>query len=280
MTANSLLKIVTPLCLLAACNAAQDDDLVDENGGFVADAEGANDRDLKADHLTVSFTPFSDGIGDSGMTESRRIFTSAKSYRSYFGHDAPGVNFDKEWVVFHSAGVRNSGGFKASIASVSRSASGLTLKVVTAIESPGPGCAVTFALTKPYVLARVKIPAQRPTYVAYYRNDSIRTCAPPAAKCAADADCRLAGDYCTSCACRALAPSESLSSCAGPGVRCFADPCLGKRPVCQSGHCVPAAAAAAPVKCGNATCTGGMVCCNASCGICTKPGDFCIQTAC
>jgi hypothetical protein len=34
------------------------------------------------------------------------------------------------------------------------------------------------------------------------------------------------------------------------------------------------------VTCGNTTCQGGQVCCNASCGICTPPGGVCIQTAC
>ena len=32
--------------------------------------------------------------------------------------------------------------------------------------------------------------------------------------------------------------------------------------------------------CGGSTCTGGTVCCNASCGICTPPGGFCIQIVC
>lgn len=31
------------------------------------------------------------------------------------------------------------------------------------------------------------------------------------------------------------------------------------------------------VKCGDATCGAGLVCCNPLRGICTKPGDFCIQ---
>jgi len=34
------------------------------------------------------------------------------------------------------------------------------------------------------------------------------------------------------------------------------------------------------VACGNATCPVGTECCNASCGICVKPGETCIQTAC
>lgn len=33
-------------------------------------------------------------------------------------------------------------------------------------------------------------------------------------------------------------------------------------------------------RCGDKTCSAGMVCCNASCGICTAPGGFCTQQAC
>lgn len=41
------------------------------------------------------------------------------------------------------------------------------------------------------------------------------------------------------------------------------------------------AAADIPVEqCGNRYCPKGLVCCNASCGICTQPGEFCIQIAC
>src|SRR2546423_832122 len=32
--------------------------------------------------------------------------------------------------------------------------------------------------------------------------------------------------------------------------------------------------------CGPTTCAAGTVCCNASCGICTPPGNGCIQIAC
>lgn len=35
-----------------------------------------------------------------------------------------------------------------------------------------------------------------------------------------------------------------------------------------------------PVQCGSAVCAPGMVCCNASCGICTPPDGFCTQQAC
>ena len=32
--------------------------------------------------------------------------------------------------------------------------------------------------------------------------------------------------------------------------------------------------------CGNKLCAPGLVCCNASCGICTRPGESCIQQYC
>ena len=35
-----------------------------------------------------------------------------------------------------------------------------------------------------------------------------------------------------------------------------------------------------PGSCGDATCTGGTVCCNASCGICAPPGAECTQQVC
>ena len=41
------------------------------------------------------------------------------------------------------------------------------------------------------------------------------------------------------------------------------------------------AADEAPVEqCGVRVCPRGLVCCNASCGICVEPGEFCIQIAC
>jgi hypothetical protein len=67
-------------------------------------------------------------------------------------------------------------------------------------------------------------------------------------------------------------PDPSADPCAS--VRCAA----GTR--CQavggSAYCV----SDGTLKCGNNTCAAGQVCCNASCGICTAPGNFCIQLAC
>lgn len=57
-------------------------------------------------------------------------------------------------------------------------------------------------------------------------------------ECTSDADCRLEADYCTGCDCAALSSKEKLPACSGPGVKCFADPCLGQVATCLSGQCV------------------------------------------
>lgn len=61
--------------------------------------------------------------------------------------------------------------------------------------------------------------------------------APAASSCATDADCRTFADYCTGCDCRALSYSDADPFCSGPGVRCFADPCMGRAAVCINGSC-------------------------------------------
>jgi len=65
-------------------------------------------------------------------------------------------------------------------------------------------------------------------------------CAPTGPKCRSDADCRLFSDYCTGCDCRALVTGEPAPYCEGPGVRCFADPCMDHAAVCSlpEGKCV------------------------------------------
>ncbi len=62
---------------------------------------------------------------------------------------------------------------------------------------------------------------------------------PPAPRCASDADCRLFSDYCTGCDCRALNVRDADPTCSGPGVRCFADPCLSHSATCNTttGQC-------------------------------------------
>jgi hypothetical protein len=56
--------------------------------------------------------------------------------------------------------------------------------------------------------------------------------------CAVDTDCRLVDDYCTGCDCRVLRKSDPDPTCAGPGVRCFAQPCSNHLALCVRGTCV------------------------------------------
>ena len=56
-------------------------------------------------------------------------------------------------------------------------------------------------------------------------------------QCTTDADCRLFSDYCTGCDCRSLSTNDPDPTCPGPGVRCFADPCMNKTAVCLNGLC-------------------------------------------
>lgn len=56
-------------------------------------------------------------------------------------------------------------------------------------------------------------------------------------RCSDDSDCRTFSDYCTGCDCRALTNEQDDPVCPGPGVMCFADPCMNKEAVCTAGKC-------------------------------------------
>jgi hypothetical protein len=90
------------------------------------------------------------------------------------------------------------------------------------------------------------------------------------AACASDADCRLFADMCTACDCRALGRKDSDPTCAGPGVRCFADPCLKKKAACQKERCVVVSAT------GYDPCAGKK--CGESCKICPPSDPSCMET--
>lgn len=125
----------------------------------------------------IPFVIFNDDVGVTGQAETRKIIKTNSAYRSYFGHDAPSeVNFARDWVIFYSAGSKPTGGYSASITKIIRSVSGLTLKVTTSLNKPGPGCMVTQAITKPYVLAKFRASQPSPQYVQFYKDDTVRNC--------------------------------------------------------------------------------------------------------
>jgi len=61
---------------------------------------------------------------------------------------------------------------------------------------------------------------------------------PPLPTCTTDTDCSVAADYCTGCDCRVLGAGDTVPACTGPGVNCFADPCMNTSAACENGICV------------------------------------------
>ena len=130
-----------------------------------------------AGNAEIPFVVFNDDVGVTGQTETRKIIKTGSDYRSYFGHNAPSeVNFASDWVIFYSAGSKPTGGYSASVTIIIQSQTGLTLKVTTSLDKPGPGCMVTQALTKPHILAKFRAPHPRPQYVQFYKDDKVRNC--------------------------------------------------------------------------------------------------------
>lgn len=154
MRARSLLvSLILSVSAVGCASAPDDDDLVAEV------TEGIDDA--KADQADLPFTAV-EGLTlrtSIGNTESGRVIRSAASFKAAFGVAAPAdIDFADEWLAVYSAGVKPTGGYAASITRVRLSDTGLTVKVSAELDTPGEGCFVTQALTKPVAIAR--FPAQ------------------------------------------------------------------------------------------------------------------------
>ncbi len=198
MSTVRLLSLPLLLILsLSACVLSDEDELHAEL------SDDALAEDGKADHLTVPFRELDDaqGLGDRGEVETRVVLTSRAAYASYFGHAAPaGLDFSREWVFFYSAGIRSTGGYEATVASISLSRSGKTLYVATHLRSPGAGCAVTFALSKPHAIVAFRRPSTRPTAARASHSDETRECdrcdGLSASDCESTVGCEMVADGC------------------------------------------------------------------------------------
>jgi predicted secreted protein len=162
------------LLVLAACGGDDAGELAIEGDVDVA-------SESKDDLADSSFTVFEDDVDFEATEETRKIFIAPEGYQAYFGKAPPAdIDWQKEWVMFYSAGSRSSGGYDAQIRRISLSATGRTLKVTTSLASPGAGCFVTQAFTRPFALARFARPTATPEFVRFYRDDFARDCdAPP-----------------------------------------------------------------------------------------------------
>jgi hypothetical protein len=148
-----LVLLLIPLAF--ACAEAPTDDLVSP------DIAVATDDDAKADQFDLPFTVVEDLQLRTtvGRTEEGRVIRSASSFKAAFGTSPPSwLDFDEEWLAVYAAGVKNTGGYAAEIRRLRLSDTGKSVKVTAALTSPGAGCFVTQALTKPFAV--VRFPAQ------------------------------------------------------------------------------------------------------------------------
>jgi hypothetical protein len=199
----------------------------------------------------VPFQELTDDAGTQAANESRTLIKSARGYKEFFGHAPPaGVDFSKQWVIFYSAGTRSTGGFDANILSLI--VSGQDLVAVTELVSPGPECAVTAALTSPYVL--IQFAAQPGTAIDFRKKDRVQHCGctPPPSPCATvlcqtGTHCEEQAVECVAAPCPPVAvcvPDAPKVTCGGfaglacPGAgKCVDDPSDGCDPSAGAVDC-------------------------------------------
>jgi len=148
-----LVSLLLSMAAVGCASDAADDDLIAEVSQGVDDA--------KADQADLPFTAV-EGLtlrASVGKTESGRVIRSAATFKAAFGVAAPAdLDFATEWLAVYSAGTKPTGGYEAEITRVRVSDAGLTVKVSAEVSTPGAGCVVTQATTKPFAV--VRFPAQ------------------------------------------------------------------------------------------------------------------------
>ncbi|HET9953062.1 MAG TPA: protease complex subunit PrcB family protein [Polyangiaceae bacterium] len=201
--------------------------------------------------------PFDDpnGIGSAGEQETRELIVRNKEYVKLFGHKPPPeVDFAAgDVVIFYSAGVQRTGGYVASLPRVELR--GQFLSITTRLESPGPGCAVTLALTKPFVLAKVRVRGHE-VRAQFKADDVVRDCRPKGCEgveCAKGERCELHEVVCV------RAPCDPVPVCVADVNGPFCGGIAG-RPCPGAGSCVDDPDDTCDPNEGGADCGGMCVC--------------------
>jgi hypothetical protein len=213
---------------LLGCAGEIDDGMVD------VDVDIDIERAALAAAQELSFTELVDpaGIGAAGEQKSRMLIAAGRRYQAVFGHPAPAeLEFNAgDAVVFYSAGTRRTGGYDASVERIVLR--GTTLHVTTQLESPGPSCIVTQALSKPHVLVKVRIPGVV-RRVRFHARHSVRDCSEPPAFCGGIAAIPCpAGQECIDAPGDGCNPNNGGADCGGICVPAT-DPCATVR--CRAG---------------------------------------------
>jgi hypothetical protein len=238
-------RIAISLCLalgLAACSSGLD--AVDQDD-VVAETESAATAGTKIPFEVLSFNVPS----NVGNSVARKVFNTKAEFQAYFGRDvAVPVNFGRYSVAFYSAGQKRTGGFSAQITAIRLNGS-RALTITTSLSSPGAGCFVTEAFTKPAVLVAFARPTPAARSVAFAKSDAVTDCNEPAT-CAATL-CKP-GTICTE--------RSGSAECVEP-VSCAATLCaVGTICTERSGT----AECLEPVSCAATLCAVGTTCTEAS----------------
>jgi hypothetical protein len=171
----------------------------------------------------IALEVFVDDVGDRAATQTRALIRTLRGYEDFFGHAPPaGIDFAREWVIFYAAGTKPTGGYVASILSLTRSGGAVT--AVTQLASPGADCVTTQSLTSPHVL--VRFAAQPGSAMAFRKKNVTRSC--DASKCAAvlcavGSTCDPATGACVPGPDAVRCGGFSGAACPGSG-RCVDDP--------------------------------------------------------
>jgi hypothetical protein len=193
------------------------------------------DAPTQAPGTAVPFQVFSDDTSAVSAKETRALIRTSQGYVSLVGHAPPaGVDFSTDWVIFYSAGTKPTGGFDASIASLTRA--GSQLIAVTSLVSPGPNCITPQIVTTPNVL--IKFAAQTGASIEFFKNDSVNDCGPinlcAAVTCPVGQMCVVVAPPCVpgaSCPLQSVCVPQRVQHCGGiagipcPGAgKCVDDP--------------------------------------------------------
>jgi hypothetical protein len=135
---------------VAGCVDATDEDDIES-------AEPSDQIDTaKADGQSISFTVL-DIKPTRDATSYVKVIKSKRQYRRVFGVDPTNIDFRKEAVVVFSAGLRNTGGYKASISDIRFTSNGV-LNVSAQVDAPNSDCLVTQASTFPTQTVKILVP--------------------------------------------------------------------------------------------------------------------------
>ena len=173
---------MTMVLALVACGAEAPMTTTSDDG-LELEAARAADLEGKADAVAARFRTLTfDLPAGRGTRETRRLFTSAASFRSYFGVAPPaGVSFAAERLFFYSAGQQATDGYRAQVASMLTDASGRTLVISTVLHTPDADCVPRDRATVPNVLVAFTLPAgvRSTRYASRDAADGCGTCAGP-----------------------------------------------------------------------------------------------------